>query len=83
MIYGEDPIIDEVGRYRPDHLEQDEVLQEKVKEILNKIDNDNLHEVSDIKGFIDDFMKINGFNFDTVDYEEDVDMETLNEIELY
>jgi trans-2-enoyl-CoA reductase len=28
-------------------------------------------------------MKINGFNFDTVDYEEDVDMETLNEIELY
>lgn len=83
MIYGEDPIIDEVGRYRPDHLEQDEVLQEKGKEILNKINNGNLHELSDVKGFIDDFMKINGFNFDTVDYEEDVDMEALNEIELY
>lgn len=82
MIYGEDRIVDEKMRLRPDHLEQNEELQEKVKEILAKINNDNLHELSDVKGFVSDFMKINGFDFDSVDYEQDVDMEALSEIEL-
>ncbi|MPW26379.1 enoyl-[acyl-carrier-protein] reductase FabV [Alkalibaculum sp. M08DMB] len=82
MIYGEQPIIDEVNRLRPDNLEQDEQLQEKVKEILANINNENLHELSDIKGFISDFMKINGFDFENVDYNEDVDMDALSEIEL-
>ncbi len=82
MIYGENRIVDDVKRLRPDHLEQDVVLQAKVKERLDKINNDNLHELSDVKGFINDFMKINGFNFDTVDYGQDVDMDELSNIEL-
>lgn len=82
MIYGDNPIIDERNRLRPDNLEQEARIQDKVKEILPIINDDNFHELTDVQGFITDFMRINGFNFDNINYEEDVDLESLSELTL-
>ncbi|MFZ7134553.1 MAG: enoyl-ACP reductase FabV [Eubacteriales bacterium] len=82
MIYGENPIIDEVGRLRPDNLEQDENTQKEVNRLLSEINDDNFLQLTDVEGFIDDFMKINGFNFNNINYEEDVDLESLNKLKL-
>lgn len=82
MIYGDSPIIDEVNRLRPDNYEQDETMQKEVNQLLSDINDDNFLELTDVQGFIDDFMKINGFNFDNINYEEDVDLESLNKLKL-
>lgn len=82
MLYGNKRISDESNRLRPDNLELDEEVQRKVNDILKNINNDNVDELTDIKGFIDDFMKINGFNFENIDYNEEVDLEKLNRIIL-
>ncbi len=82
MIYGNERITDEEGRVRPDNLEMDEQVQSEVEDILKSVSNENVREITDIEGFIDDFMKINGFNFDNVDYDEDVDLEELAKLEL-
>ena len=83
MVYGNNRIIDKKSRLRPDNLEQDRSLQERVSESLDKINQDNLHILADVKGFIDDFMKINGFNYDNVDYTADIDMEVLSKLKLF
>jgi enoyl-[acyl-carrier protein] reductase/trans-2-enoyl-CoA reductase (NAD+) len=82
MIYGNERITDEEGRVRPDNLELDENVQREVEEILNSVNNENVREITDIEGFVEDFMKINGFNFDNVDYDEDVDLKKLAKLEL-
>ncbi|MBF7095927.1 enoyl-ACP reductase FabV [Alkalibacter mobilis] len=82
MIYGENRIVDENGRVRPDNLELEEEIQNKVESILKDVTNENVRDITDIEGFVEDFMKINGFEFDNVDYGEDVDLEELAKIEL-
>ncbi|MFZ7121709.1 MAG: enoyl-ACP reductase FabV [Eubacteriaceae bacterium] len=82
MLYGNKRISDESNRLRPDNLELDKEVQRKVNDILKNVNNDNIDELTDIKGFIDDFMKINGFNFENIDYNEEVDLEELNRIIL-
>lgn len=82
MIYGNERITDEEGRVRPDNLELDENVQREVEEILNSVNNENVREITDIEGFVEDFMKINGFNFDNVDYDKDVDLKKLAKLEL-
>lgn len=82
MIYGSKRIVDDSGRVRPDNLEMDEQVQQEVAELMAGVCNDNIKDTTDIEGFVEDFLKINGFCFDTVDYEEDVDLEELAKLPL-
>lgn len=77
MIYGNEPIIDEENRVRIDHLEVDEDIQNQTIELMNKLSDDEILHLDGTKEFINEFYKINGFRIEGVDYEAEVDLESL------
>lgn len=63
---------DEASRVRMDNLEMDELIQQEVRYRWEVISQDNLHELADIEGFANDFLKVFGFGRDDVDYETEL-----------
>jgi len=63
--------LDEKGRIRVDDLEMREDVQAEVAALWEKTTTENLEEISDIKGYRDEFFHLFGFNFDQVNYEAD------------
>lgn len=64
---------DKDGRLRLDDWEMAEDVQTKVNEIWPKISTENLNELSDFKGYQEEFLKLFGFGFSNVDYDADVE----------
>lgn len=62
---------------RIDDLELDPEVQKEVSALLEQMNADNFAEIGDYEGFKDEFMKLNGFNFEGVDYTQDISMKTL------
>jgi enoyl-[acyl-carrier protein] reductase/trans-2-enoyl-CoA reductase (NAD+) len=62
---------------RIDDLELDPEVQKEVLALLEQMNADNFAEIGDYEGFKDEFMKLNGFNFEGVDYTQDISMKTL------
>ena len=62
---------------RIDDLELDPEVQKEVSALLEQMNTDNFAEIGDYEGFKDEFMKLNGFNFEGVDYTQDISMKTL------
>lgn len=74
-LYGEKPLnFDEEGRIRLDDLEMREDVQEEILKIWPLINSENVFEITDVKGFREDFFKLFGFGFDNIDYSLDVDI---------
>lgn len=69
-------IVDEDGLIRLDDLEMRADVQQEVETLWNKVDSDNLHDISDIKGYLSDFYKLFGFGIDGLDYDQPVRTET-------
>lgn len=65
------PALDEKGRIRVDDLEMRADVQAEVDALWQKATTENLEEISDIKGYRDDFFNLFGFNFDNIDYDAD------------
>ncbi|WP_038889231.1 enoyl-ACP reductase FabV [Vibrio campbellii] len=62
---------------RIDDLELAPEVQKEVSALLEQMNADNFAEIGDYDGFKDEFMKLNGFNFEGVDYTQDISMKTL------
>ncbi|KGR35911.1 putative paraquat-inducible protein B [Vibrio campbellii] len=62
---------------RVDDLELAPEVQKEVSALLEQMNADNFAEIGDYEGFKDEFMKLNGFNFEGVDYTQDISMKTL------
>ncbi|YCO02079.1 enoyl-ACP reductase FabV [Vibrio sp. VNB-15] len=62
---------------RIDDLELDPQVQQEVSAILEQMNADNFKELGDYEDFKDEFMKLNGFNFEGVDYSQDISLKTL------
>lgn len=75
-LYSGDPQLDETGRIRVDDWEMRDDIQAAVEASWNKISNENFAELSDFKGYQDDFLKLFGFGIDGVDYGSDTDPQT-------
>lgn len=71
---------DAAGRLRMDDFELREDVQKEVDEIWNKITPDNFKKLSDYDGYRKEFMQINGFEVEGVNYDMDVDMEVLKNL---
>ena len=71
-LYGDTPRLDSDGRLRADYKELRPEIQGQVEELWAKISDDNLNEISDMKGYKDEFLKLFGFGFNSVDYDADV-----------
>jgi enoyl-[acyl-carrier protein] reductase / trans-2-enoyl-CoA reductase (NAD+) len=72
-LYGAEPLMDEEGRLRADGKELAPAVQAAVEDIWNRIDTENLHQISDFAGYQRDFLQLFGFAVEGVDYEANVD----------
>lgn len=68
------PEVDENGLIRIDDYEMREDVQKEVEEVWDKIETENIEQYADIDGYWEDFFHMFGFNYDNVDYEEDIDL---------
>jgi len=75
-LYVPKTIVDESGRIRLDDFELRDDVQKEVSRIWNSVNDSNLEEVADVRGYWDDFYRLFGFGIDGVNYEADVDIET-------
>ena len=82
MIYGDKIELDDKGRIRPDSWELRDDVQKKVFALYEQITLENFKELTDFKKYKKDFMQLNGFEVDGVDYLEDIDLEKMAELEI-
>ncbi len=67
------PSIDEKGRIRIDDLEMRPDVQDEALSLWEKVDTENLAKLTDIEGYRTEFLRLFGFAFKGVDYDQDVD----------
>ncbi len=72
-LYGDTPTLDEQKRYRMDGKETNDATQAKIKALWDQTTQENFHQISDYKGYNHEFLKLFGFDIDSVDYDQDVD----------
>ncbi|MCG6349825.1 enoyl-ACP reductase FabV [Vibrio fluvialis] len=75
-LYGKTPVpVDGERLVRMDDWELNPDTQERVRQLLSDMNGDNFKQVGDYAGFKAEFLRLNGFDFDNVDYDVDIDLE--------
>ncbi|HDG9776734.1 TPA: trans-2-enoyl-CoA reductase family protein [Raoultella planticola] len=69
--------VDEQGLIRIDDLELRDDIQSEVIELMEKINTDNFKEVGDYEGYRVDFLQLNGFGFDNINYDAEIKLDEL------
>ena len=77
MIYGDHKELDSDRRLRPDNWEMREDVQSAVESLWDKVTPENFKELTDYSVVREEFMNLNGFDFDNVDYDQDLDLDEL------
>lgn len=72
-LYNENPVLDDMKRYRMDGIETNENTQALVKSLWDQVTQENFHELSDYAGYHQDFLNLFGFGVDQVNYDNEVD----------
>lgn len=72
LLLEDNPPLDEANRLRMDTVETNDHIQEKIKLLWPQVTTENFPELGDYEGYNQDFVKLFGFGFDGVDYEEDL-----------
>lgn len=80
MVYGNQRILDEQGRVRLDHLEMDPKIQEETIRLMTTSTNEELLSLEGTHMFLREFYQINGFEFEEINYEEDVPLDHLSQL---
>ena len=75
-----DPQLDGEGRIRIDDWEMRDDIQQSVAEDWEKINTDNLSEISDFEGYQSNFLKLFGFGVPGINYDAETD--PIREIDL-
>ena len=68
-----DTQLDEKGRIRVDDLEMRADVQAEIDTLWEKVNTDNLYELSDIEGYRAEFLKLFGFGVEGVNYDAETD----------
>ncbi|MEJ2416872.1 MAG: trans-2-enoyl-CoA reductase family protein [Exilibacterium sp.] len=71
-LYTDSPRLDGEGRLRMDERELKPEIQAQVEALWPQVTEENLFEITDYKGYNEDFLKLFGFGVDGVDYEADI-----------
>lgn len=66
------PDTDDQHRLRLDDWELRPEVQEACREIWSKVTDDNIYELTDYKGYKEEFLRLFGFGLSGVDYDADV-----------
>nr|WP_321461782.1 enoyl-ACP reductase FabV [uncultured Cohaesibacter sp.] len=70
-------LTDENRLVRVDDWELRDDVQEEVRKIVAEMTPENFKELGDYEGYKSDFLKLNGFDLDGVDYAQDIDIEAM------
>ncbi len=71
-MYGEGGEIDDNHRYRMDDWELKDDVQSACKEILTTVTNETIDDLTDYKGYKENFARLFGFGIAGVNYDDDV-----------
>ncbi|HLB42867.1 MAG TPA: enoyl-ACP reductase FabV [Gammaproteobacteria bacterium] len=72
-LYLSKPLVcDEEGYIRIDDLEMRSDVQQQVAALWESVKTENLEQLTDIRGYCDDFYQLFGFKFNDINYEEDI-----------
>ncbi len=77
MIYGSKIIFDEKQRVRVDNYEMDPKIQAETIKMMQEINEEQLLNSKGYQQFVKEFYQLNGFKFDEIDYEEEIDFNIL------
>lgn len=80
MLYGNKREVDENGYLRPDSWELREDVQAEVKAIYDQVTPENFKEITAFDVFLREFMQLNGFEIEGVNYHAEVDLEELSNL---
>ncbi len=72
LLYSEYNCFDSKSLIRLDNFEMREDIQNKISAVWDKINDGNLHSLTDIDGYKTEFMNGFGFGFSEIDYGKDV-----------
>lgn len=72
-LYSDSLITDASGRIRIDDLEMRDDVQQKVSSLWEKVNTENIDALTDIEGYREEFFKLFGFGFESIDYDKDTD----------
>ncbi|MAS96365.1 MAG: enoyl-[acyl-carrier-protein] reductase FabV [Verrucomicrobiales bacterium] len=75
LASGSAPTLDDRNRIRIDDWEMRDDVQAAVAEAWEKVDTENLSELSDFSGYKSEFLKLFGFGLEGVDYEAETNPE--------
>lgn len=64
--------VDSENRIRMDDWEMDPKVQDEVNKVMPAVTEENVNELVDLDGIRHDFLIINGFDVDGVDYNKEV-----------
>ncbi len=64
--------IDEAGRWRMDGEELKDSVQAQVGALWDSVNTENIGELTDFKGYHQEFLRLFGFGLDGVDYDADI-----------
>lgn len=71
-LYSNKPRLDGDHRLRMDNLELRPETQARIEALWPEVTEDNLFQMTDFKGYTEDFLKLFGFGVDGVDYDADI-----------
>ncbi|AFV00871.1 enoyl-ACP reductase FabV [Simiduia agarivorans] len=72
-LYTGSPRLDDTNRLRMDNLELKPETQQKIEALWPQVTEENLFDITDYKGYNDDFLRLFGFGFDAIDYDAETD----------
>ncbi|MEL0634344.1 enoyl-ACP reductase FabV [Pseudoalteromonas carrageenovora] len=72
-LYGETPRFDEGGHLFQNYKELEDDVQTRVQAVWDNVDTSSIDELTDYVGYHNEFLRLFGFGFDGVDYDQDVD----------
>jgi len=79
-LYGSDKVpVDCERLVRMDDWELDSATQQKVTQLMSSLNSDNFKQLADYAGYKQEFMQLNGFGFDNIDYTQPIDLKMFSE----
>lgn len=74
---GQPPKTDDQGRLRLDDWEMRDDVQAEVRDLWERVDANNAHDLADIRGFKQEFLRHHGFDMPNIDYAQDLDADLV------
>ena len=74
-LFGETPRFDEGGHLFQNYKELEEDVQARIQTVWDSVTTETIDELTDYKGYHQEFLHLFGFDYDNVDYDADVNPE--------